>query len=126
MLILQSTPEMLKLIINLWDFFKMVLKLVFELFNPIQDTIISEIRTFLNKAKYVFGDFFINVLMIIKITVYTLIFVTPAIIDSIIDTFICDWNYKITAFLRSIIVWYEIDFINFFTRYDDQFINKVW
>jgi len=68
----------------------MVLKLVFELFNPIQDTIISEIRTFLNKAKYVIGDFFINVLMIIKITVYTLIFATPAIIDSIIDTFICD------------------------------------
>jgi len=94
MLILQSIPEMLKLTINLWDFLKMLLKLIFEIFNPIQGEEILEIQAFLNKTKYVIEDFFINVLLIIKITVYMWIFAAPAIID----TFICNWNYKITTF----------------------------
>jgi hypothetical protein len=48
----------------------MLLKLIFEIFNPIQDEEILEIQAFLNKTKYVIEDFFINVLLIIKITVY--------------------------------------------------------
>ena len=124
-LILQNVPEILKLAIILWDFLKMLIKLIFEIFNPIQDTRISEIQTFLNKTKYVIEDFFINTLLVIKITVYIWIFAATAIIDYIIDALICDWNYKITTFFRSIIVWCEIDFINFFTRYDDQFICKL-
>lgn len=116
---------MLKLTIYLWDILKTLLKLVFELFNIIQDTKISEIQTFLNKAKYEIKNFFMGLLMTIKISIYIWIFTMPTIIDYIIASFIFDWNYKITAFFHSIIVWYEIDLTNFFARYDDQFINKL-
>lgn len=125
MLILQNIPEMLKLIIYLWDILKTPLKLIFELFDTIQDTKISEIQTFLNKTKYEISEFFMGLLVTIKISIYIWIFTVPTIVDYIIDSFICDWNYKITSFFHSIIVWYEIDFTNFFARYDDQFINKL-
>ena len=59
MLILQGVPEILKLIINIWDFLKMLLRLIFEIFRPIQDRKISEIQTFLNKTTHVIEDFFL-------------------------------------------------------------------
>ena len=89
---------MLKLTIYLWDILKTLLKLVFELFNIIQDTKISEIQAFLNKAKYEIKNFFMGLLMTIKISIYIWIFTMPTIIDYIIASFIFDWNYKITAF----------------------------
>jgi hypothetical protein len=125
LLILKIIPEILELLINLIDAFKVLIKLVLKLFYSIQDIKILDVKIFLNKSEYIIKNFFISLIIIYKIGIYVSAYTISILLDSIIDMFVYNWNNKISTVFRSIMIWYEIDFTNFFANYDNKFINNL-
>jgi hypothetical protein len=125
LLILKIIPEILEMVINLIDAFKVLIESVLNLFYSIQDIKILDIEIFLNKSRYVIKSFFMSLVIIYKVAIYVSACTVSILLDSIIDVFVYNWNNKISMLFRSIIVWYEIDFTNFFANYDNEFINNL-
>ena len=125
LLILKIIPEILEMVINLIDAFNVLIESVLKLFYSIQDIKILDIEIFLNKSRYIIKSFFMSLVIIYKVAIYVSACTLSILLDSIIDVFIYNWNNKISMLFRSIIVWYEIDFTNFFANYDNEFINNL-
>jgi hypothetical protein len=125
LLILKIIPEILEIVINLIDAFRVLIESVLKLFYSIQDIKILDIKIFLNKSKYVIKNFFISLVMIYKIAIYVSACTVSILLDSIIDLFVYNWNNKISMVFRTIIMWYEVDLTNFFANYDNEFINNL-
>jgi hypothetical protein len=88
LLILKIIPEILELLINLIDAFKVLIKLVLKLFYSIQDIKILDVKIFLNKSEYIIKNFFISLIIIYKIGIYVSAYTISILLDSIIDMFV--------------------------------------